>query len=319
MAAGDQIKKYSGILRTGASMGADFIPIVGNVKSVVEVISGKDYITGEKLKLWERGLSAVGIIVPQLKVLKKAKTAVNLIDGVADVAKNVDNVVDAADAARKIEKGIDAVDGAKQVGHGMDAIDASKNLDNGINAAEEADSLKKVAGGEDMELPFSDVKGKEPSKVDSTPDQIKKITDFDNPADPFRDVLGAGSKSHPEEWNKLIQDLEANGVEVIYREGGLGYGPLRKGEAGQILLDPNASMSALRHEYSHFIEAKANGFPSAAQSYQDWEGRIADELKAYTIEIEEAARLGLDDVVNQLKKNFEEEKQYIIDRFKPIE
>lgn len=112
--------------------------------------------------------------------------------------------------------------------------------------------------------------------------------------------------------------MEENGVEVVYREGAMGYGPLRKGEPGQILIDPEASMSALRHEYSHFLEAKSNGFPSVAESYQDWEGRIADELKAYTIEIEEAKRLGLDNIAEQLQKNFKAEKQYILDRYGPI-
>src|SRR5690606_9969780 len=109
-----------------------------------------------------------------------------------------------------------------------------------------------------------------------------------------------------------------NEVKVVYREGAMGYGPLRKGEPGQILIDSEASMSALRHEYSHYVEAKSNGFPSAAESYQDWEGRIADELKAYTIEIEEAKRLGLDNIAEQLQKNFEAEKQYILDRYGPI-
>lgn len=174
-------------------------------------------------------------------------------------------------------------------------------------------------GGGNHRRSDNDNEGTGDAKLDDIIEKGKKITNFDNPADPFRDVLGAGSKSHPEEWNKLIKDLEENRVEVVYREGGLGYGPLRKGEPGQVLLDPNASMSALKHEYSHFLEAKANGFPSAAESYQNWEGRIADELKAYTIEIEEAKRLGLDNVVEQLQKNFEDEKQYIIDRFKPID
>ena len=153
--------------------------------------------------------------------------------------------------------------------------------------------------------------------LDAVIEKGKKITTFLNPADPFRDVFGAGLKSHPEEWNKLIKDLENSGVEVIYRNGTMGYGPLKKGKPGQILIDPEASMSALRHEYSNFLEAKKKGFPSAAESYQDWEGRIADEFKAYSIEIEEAKRLGLDNVAKQLQKNFEEEKQYIIDRFKP--
>lgn len=99
----------------------------------------------------------------------------------------------------------------------------------------------------------------------------------------------------------------------------LAYRPLREGVPGQILVDPDASMSALRHEYNHFLEAKANGYPSAAECYQNWEARIEDESKAYNIEIEEAKRLGLDNVAEQLQKNFEDEKQYITDRFGPIE
>ncbi|MBD5134348.1 MAG: RHS repeat-associated core domain-containing protein [Lachnospiraceae bacterium] len=147
----------------------------------------------------------------------------------------------------------------------------------------------------------------------------KKINKFDNPADPFRDVFGRGSESNPKEWNKLIKELKENGVEVKYRVGVMGYGPLRRGEPGQIIIDPNASMSALKHEHSHFVEAKLNGFPSAAEAYQNWEARIADELKAYNIEIEEAKRLGLDNVAEQLRVNFEKEKQDIIEKYGPIE
>jgi hypothetical protein len=77
-------------------------------------------------------------------------------------------------------------------------------------------------------------------------------------------------------------------------------------------------MSVLRHEDSHVLEVKANGFPFAAESYQNWEARIADELKAYNIEIEEAKRLWLENVDEQLQKNFEAEKQYIIERYGPI-
>ncbi|WP_177206973.1 hypothetical protein [Bacillus sp. 491mf] len=105
--------------------------------------------------------------------------------------------------------------------------------------------------------------------TDELIENAKKITKFDNPADPLRDVFGRGSESNPEEWNKLINELEENGVEVVPGEGAMGYGPLRKGESEQILIDLDASMSALRHEYSHFLEAKANGFPSAAESYQN--------------------------------------------------
>ena len=38
----------------------DFIPILGNVKSAVELISGQDIIAGDKLSPAERGFSVLG-------------------------------------------------------------------------------------------------------------------------------------------------------------------------------------------------------------------------------------------------------------------
>lgn len=144
-------------------------------------------------------------------------------------------------------------------------------------------------------------------------------TKFTTPADPIRDILGAGKLSHPEEWNRMINEMREAGCEIIEREGVMAYGPLKKGEAGQLLIDPNASISALMHEYTHFLEAKSNGYPSAAEAYMDWQKRIDEEWKCYSKEIEFAEELGLNDVVEQLIKNFEEEKQDIINRFKPID
>ena len=67
---------------TVASIGVGFIPIAGSVQSVVELLAGTDYITGEKTS---RGLAAVGIVAglcPGGKgVLKGAvKGAVSCLD-----------------------------------------------------------------------------------------------------------------------------------------------------------------------------------------------------------------------------------------------
>ncbi|WP_432665091.1 hypothetical protein R9X47_02350 [Wukongibacter baidiensis] len=59
-------------------------------------------------------------------------------------------------------------------------------------------------------------------------ENVKKVTKFDSPDDPFRDVFGRGSESHPEEWNKLIQELEENGVEEVPRKGAMATGLLEK-------------------------------------------------------------------------------------------
>ncbi|KEO83694.1 hypothetical protein EL26_08555 [Tumebacillus flagellatus] len=44
------------------SMGADFIPVVGNLKSLVEASTGRDYITGDDLTWVERGFSLAGVV-----------------------------------------------------------------------------------------------------------------------------------------------------------------------------------------------------------------------------------------------------------------
>jgi len=148
----------------------------------------------------------------------------------------------------------------------------------------------------------------------------KKIISFKNEADPIREIVGKGSESHPKEWHEIMTDLEKNGVEINYREGGIAYGPgSRAGQPGSMVMDPEASMSALQHEYNHFSTAKSKGFPSSAQAFQDWEGWIADEVKSYNIEIKIAEDLGLDNVANQLKKNLRDEIEYITNNFSPLE
>ncbi|MGA3599066.1 pre-toxin TG domain-containing protein, partial [Lysinibacillus agricola] len=59
-------------VREAISTAADFIPVVGNVKSAYEAIVGKDPITGRKLDKWERAVSAAGIVGgPAVKGAKK--------------------------------------------------------------------------------------------------------------------------------------------------------------------------------------------------------------------------------------------------------
>ena len=105
-----------GVGRTIASIGVGFIPFVGSVQSVVELISGYDYITGETTS---RGLAAVGIvagIVPGGKGGLKAATKVGgeLLEHTGDAVKALRHSDDAAalvDLAKKAKKtGVSAED-----------------------------------------------------------------------------------------------------------------------------------------------------------------------------------------------------------------
>lgn len=92
--------------RKALSFVADFVPVVSTVKSVIEVTTGYDPISGEKLSAADRALSAAGL-VPGGKLLKHAKKGVEAVaaikkaDKVADTAKAVTKAADSTRAADK--------------------------------------------------------------------------------------------------------------------------------------------------------------------------------------------------------------------------
>ena len=137
-----------------------------------------------------------------------------------------------------------------------------------------------------------------------------------NPSDPIRDILGSGLESNPKEWNKLINEMVDNGVEIVYRDGTMAYSPgLVPGTPGQLIIDKNASMSALIHEYQHYLDDVASGLPGMRQLYEQ-NPRIIKELRAYMKEIKIADELGLKDVSAQLWENYRQEREYILNIFK---
>ena len=137
-----------------------------------------------------------------------------------------------------------------------------------------------------------------------------------NPSDPIRDVLGSGIESNPKEWDKLINTMKDNGVEIVYRDGTMAYSPgLVPGAPGQLIIDKNASMSALIHEYQHYLDDVASGLPGMRQLYEQ-NPRIIKELRAYMKEIKISDELGLKDVSEQLWKNYRQERDHILNLFK---
>lgn len=146
---------------------------------------------------------------------------------------------------------------------------------------------------------------------------------FRKNADPFREVMGAGIDSHPKEWNALINEMKDNGVEIVYREGVMAYSPA-KGVAGQIVVDPNASYSALLHEYTHYLDDAAAGFPGMEYHFQTI-NRVKMELHAYMQEIKLAESLPLldekyEDIAEQLAKqlfeNYRAERELLTSHLK---
>ncbi|MCX8677229.1 MULTISPECIES: hypothetical protein [unclassified Apibacter] len=133
---------------------------------------------------------------------------------------------------------------------------------------------------------------------------------YNSIADPIADVLGAGKVSHPKEWQAMIDDLKANGFDIIYRlDEAMAYSPgLNKGKSGQIIINEDASISALIHEYEHFITDKNDGYVGFEGVY-DPNFRTQSKIFSYQKEID-FVRENLEnniDLINHLKNNLQKE------------
>ena len=141
-------------------------------------------------------------------------------------------------------------------------------------------------------------------------DRFKQLNSI---ADPVADILGPAYKSHPERLGEIIDFLKLKKVEIIYKDREvMAYAPLEKGKPGQLQIHREASISAWEHELIHYIDDEAAGFLGGGSLY-NLNYRVATELKAYKAEIEFVKKLNGNNLkaINQLKKNFQEELEYI--------
>ncbi|KQO16493.1 hypothetical protein ASF11_10020 [Acidovorax sp. Leaf76] len=129
-------------------------------------------------------------------------------------------------------------------------------------------------------------------------------------------TMGPARLSHPEQYGTIMDDLANKGVDVRFTEGQFAYGPsATRGVPGNLVLDPDASMSALRHEYGHFLDDQALGFPGQRFYYESPDFRLASEPSQYLGEIRTARQLGDDAARAQLIRDYLGEKSYLIDRY----
>lgn len=128
-------------------------------------------------------------------------------------------------------------------------------------------------------------------------------------ADPLKERLGPAKVSHPEEYAVILQALEEGGVEIVFRAGQLGYSPV-DGRPGRMILDPDASIAAIRHEFRHFTDIRDAGFPGLARYCANPKEFARLEVRGYLEEIRIAKRLGhadlVDGIVDQMKQRIRE-------------
>ena len=157
---------------------------------------------------------------------------------------------------------------------------------------------------------FSKVKGKIPAISIQRSTRSFKNTNtsmmFRKGADPLGEEFGPGRISNTKEWQIILDDLQNQGVEIVHREGVMGYSPA-KGKPGQLVIDDNASYGALLHEKQHYLDDLKQGFPGMEYHFQT-KNRLKMELNAYMEEIHLAESLGRKDIANSLFENYMSER-----------
>lgn len=122
------------------------------------------------------------------------------------------------------------------------------------------------------------------------------MQNFHAAGDLLLERLGAASHSHPEEFAQIMADLLDAGVDLVSRPGTLAYSPSR-GAAGRMILDPEHSIGALRHEYEHFLDHRAAGFPGFRPFMENPAEFARLEVRGYTREIDTAIETENGDLV----------------------
>lgn len=104
-------------------------------------------------------------------------------------------------------------------------------------------------------------------------------------------TLGPARINHPEELAATIERIDRAGGTIEWREDALAFSP-RYGEPGTVILDPDASISAVRHEAGHFFDDLALGHPGLGYYLENPIVRWQSEFSSYIREIRLARRLG---------------------------
>ena len=107
---------------------------------------------------------------------------------------------------------------------------------------------------------------------------------FHSEYDPAREKYGAAKDSHPKEFYEKMKILTEAGVEIDQTRPLMAYSPA-KNRAGRFIIDREASISALRHEFRHFLDDRNAGYLGLKAYREDDEVFWKHEFRAYFEEI----------------------------------
>jgi hypothetical protein len=95
---------------------------------------------------------------------------------------------------------------------------------------------------------------------------------------------GAAHIFYPTEYEQIVKEVADAGGKISWRLGQYGFSPA-KNKPGLIILDTDASISAMRHELQHFRDDLRNGMPGLSYYFQRPSLFWQMEFRAYMVEL----------------------------------
>ena len=135
-----------------------------------------------------------------------------------------------------------------------------------------------------------------------------RVTHLNSAADELLETLGPARLNHADEFEEIIMKVEAAGGSVEYADMGRIGINVQRGNPGTIVLHPDSSISAVRHEFMHFTDDLANGMPGFGYYMANPQVRWGMELRAYGMEIRTALKVGDLRAARALKERALEER-----------
>ena len=136
-----------------------------------------------------------------------------------------------------------------------------------------------------------------------------RFQEFRAEADLLLPKLGPARVSHPEEFERILEHLEKASVELVIRSKCLAYSPAT-GQPGRMILDEEFSIAAIRHEYRHFLDHHAMGYPGLRPFLEDFRLFARFEVRGYLEEIRTAREMkhgeSVKKIIEQMKSRVRE-------------
>ena len=124
-------------------------------------------------------------------------------------------------------------------------------------------------------------------------------------ADLLKSRIGPAYASHPAEYASILKQLGDADVEIALRLGSLAYSTSRGGPV-RTILDSEASLGAMRHEFRHFLDIQNAGFPGIGPYITNPKAFAHLEVRGYMEEVRLARELGHTDLVPQIIQQMRE-------------